>query len=225
MLHAASPLLHQLPPELLDALLHLLDAPSDVLALSSTCRVLYKLAVPAHLHYRHIAVRTTRELGLWAHLSSHPHLARNVRVLRIGASREEQRVPPKLGRDVAPRWTYKMIMPNAEDDRAGEEALLAALQCMTELTTFGWRNARHLLDGGNRLWKVLKASCPHLQILHTIDGHHATCARFLSERPPVTMVRAPARFALGHVHSPATVVWTLFRASYNYLLDYSCTGA
>lgn len=144
-----------LPPELIEVILEWVESPADVLSLSRTCSLLRDLAIPEHLHYRCIEVEdTTGELALWAHLAHRPHLARNVRILRIG--RLPRRAPPGApdahaepvdGDAVAAAWATRRRddMSDQMQEFKAQAMLAAALRNMTGLVSFFW-------DGKERAW-------------------------------------------------------------------------
>lgn len=163
--------LFDLPLELADAILDCVDAPSDVLSLARTCKTLHALAVPDHLHYRHIFVRACATEGaLWAHLAAHPRRARAVRVLRIGG--KERVGPPEVISTTASLPDGVGLEPELEVARGtcspgavanrecvlrAQAALIKALRHMSGLQEVLWDSGEHAwYEHDDWVWHALR---------------------------------------------------------------------
>ncbi|KAI0029900.1 hypothetical protein K488DRAFT_7795, partial [Vararia minispora EC-137] len=70
----------KLPYELLEALVHEVQLPPDLLNLAVTCTTFRQIIIPNHLEYCVIAV-VAPQVEIWEHFIQRPNLARCVRRL------------------------------------------------------------------------------------------------------------------------------------------------
>ncbi|KIJ52744.1 hypothetical protein M422DRAFT_202348 [Sphaerobolus stellatus SS14] len=89
----------QLSIEILQAIIFEISRPSDLLALSLTCRALYSAIITEHLPYRAIKTCTSKS-HIWRHIMEYPGKARRIRSLQLypyngGASLFLQTLSPK----------------------------------------------------------------------------------------------------------------------------------
>ncbi|KAF8900468.1 hypothetical protein CPB84DRAFT_1778999 [Gymnopilus junonius] len=87
--HSGEPqTLQNLPFDMKDQILSLLDSPRDLFSFSLSSKEWASLIVPAHIEYREIRIRANR-LAVWKHLAKRTDLAKNIRSLWLMSSKNE----------------------------------------------------------------------------------------------------------------------------------------
>lgn len=178
MLHPFSKSLENLPNELLDQIVNLLDEPSDLLPLALASSRFCSIIIPRHLHYRHIRCSAQDGLKLWDALSKDKSLARNVRSLQLQLS-PPLRIPPIYtpSLDDVVKLVKRSSVEKVEAvDGDDERALLKGLKNMVNLAAFRWTmDHAHLQtvpldpENGDRsnIWTVLST----LPTLREVEVH------------------------------------------------------
>ncbi|KIJ50538.1 hypothetical protein M422DRAFT_103807, partial [Sphaerobolus stellatus SS14] len=70
------------PVEIQDAILEMIDSPKDLLSFALTSKHFYGLIVPFHIQFR-VIVCDLMCNSLWERISKRPHLCARIRTLRV----------------------------------------------------------------------------------------------------------------------------------------------
>ncbi len=156
------------PTEILDAVAFHIDAPSDLLSLSLSCKRLHDIVIPRHLSYRVIRCKPS-SISVWNHLATHRSLAQNVRYLtvideRCGAS--ELKLPYGV------MGTSDTDLESTDDELGlhakHEKYMVSALARLSTLNTFTW-TCVHSPVAIDQIWGVLQR-CKTLREVQISDN-------------------------------------------------------
>ncbi|KAF4575492.1 hypothetical protein EYR40_004770 [Pleurotus pulmonarius] len=156
------------PTEILDAIAFHIDAPSDLLSLSLSCKRLHDIVIPRHLSYRVIRCKPS-SISVWNHLATHRSLAQNVRYLtvideRCGAS--ELKLPYGV------MGTSDTDLESTDDELGlhakHERYMVSALARLSTLNAFTW-TCNHSPVAIDQIWGVLQR-CKTLREVQISDN-------------------------------------------------------
>lgn len=128
-------------------------------------------------------------VGLWAHLSRQPSLAKHVEIVEVQRQRSgfnfeqlrQMTVPPDFRSDAqsflknGSNMYYTFRTNSVSSTREAEKTLIAAVKNMTGLKSFQWDREPPLLDTrlddnvGDDIWTALR-SCTTLRSLQVMDA-------------------------------------------------------
>ncbi|KAJ4470195.1 hypothetical protein J3R30DRAFT_3343304 [Lentinula aciculospora] len=126
----------KLPPEILDYILSDIDKPSDLIALATTAKELYRIVAPRHSEYRVLRIRH-RFPGLWAHLAKRVDLSRNLREINISQKTDQTLIEQYPTTLVSSPLPHGMIDPWKEEEERVQN-FLVAMGYTEQLKVFRW---------------------------------------------------------------------------------------
>lgn len=122
------------PPEILDAILSLIEAHADLLSFALASRACASFAIPRHTQYRILRIRHSRP-ELWEHLAHRADLSSFI--LRVHISDKNTQLQPD-------RIPYTLVKPLITQERNHDleetriENVCRAIRHMRSLRTFVW---------------------------------------------------------------------------------------
>ncbi|KIJ40703.1 hypothetical protein M422DRAFT_32140 [Sphaerobolus stellatus SS14] len=127
--------LQSLPPELVEPIIADIDSTADLLSLALTCKALYGIIVPFHLHFRKINLNIgVTPLALWYGIIAKPRLSSMFRTFHSHGDPHKEQVfyPSSL---VQEGETY---LPSTETSPGIADVFLRAISQLTGLVKFNY---------------------------------------------------------------------------------------
>ena len=194
MTHVAfrSPLLLQLPVELLDLIASFVTTHRDIVSLALTCHALSRIVIPAHAAYRTIRIHSQRGPVPWATIAARPDRAAGIRCLVLFDQSEEGRFLPERAPTAALASATSCMKPRRAGPRGRGwnaetlEAAASAVRAMPNLHTL-------VFSGSLRRCRAPECRATETKFWEAVAGTCGTLRRLEYAQPPREVSALPSR--------------------------------